>query len=99
MLKFPSSFFICMIVLSLTLHAQSARIFLDGVFSDWATILPLHSDPIGDPQGGDIDFQRLWAANDVNYLFIRIEVGYDVDPFAVLEPARKPILYNFSKQF
>lgn len=79
MLKFPSSFFICMMVLSLALHAQSARIFLDGVFSDWAAIPPLHSDPIGDPIGGDIDFQQLWAANDENYLFIRIEVGAEIN--------------------
>jgi hypothetical protein len=79
MLKFPGIIFTCILVMSLALHAQSARILLDGIFSDWTAIPPLHSDPIGDPLGGDIDFQRLWAANDENYLFIRIEVGAEIN--------------------
>lgn len=79
MLKFLNGFFTFIFILPFLVHAQSARIFLDGVFSDWAAIPPLHSDPIGDPQGGGIDFQRLWAANDENYLFIRIEVGAEIN--------------------
>jgi len=79
MLKFLNVFFTCIFILPFLIHAQSARIFLDGAFSDWSAIPPLHSDPIGDPIGGDIDFQRLWGTNDENYLFIRIEVGAEIN--------------------
>ncbi len=54
--------------------AQSARIFLDGEFSDWSALTAIHSDPPGDNNGG-VDFGKLWAANDAEMLYLRIELG------------------------
>ncbi len=59
--------------------AQSARIWMDGRFGDWQALTPVHTDPTGDQQTGSIDFRRLWIANDENYLFLRIEVGGEIN--------------------
>ena len=56
-------------------HAQAARIFLDGAFDDWATLNPAHADPAEDAPAGMVDFGRLWIANDEQFLFLRFELG------------------------
>lgn len=69
---------VCLILSLTTAQAESARIYLDGLFTDWETIDPIYSDPIGDQASGTLDFGRLWVANDERYLFISIEVGAEL---------------------
>ncbi len=56
-------------------YPQAARISVDGLFSDWDGLSPLHIDIFGDQNSGLLDFGRLWCANDERFLFLRIEVG------------------------
>lgn len=68
---------ICCFVLSWfasSLCAQSRHIFVDGRFDDWDNLAALHSDPLGDPNGGSLDFGRLWVTSDDDFLFLRVEV-------------------------
>ncbi|HDZ12949.1 MAG TPA: hypothetical protein ENH53_12150, partial [Bacteroidetes bacterium] len=59
--------------------AQAHRIIIDGQFSDWQTLSPIYTDSKNDQQSGTIDFGRLWVANDSRYLFLRIEVGAEIN--------------------
>ncbi len=58
--------------------AQPGRIFLDGEFSDWAALTSIHSDPPGDSNSG-VDFGKLWAANDAEMFYLRIELGAELN--------------------
>jgi hypothetical protein len=60
-------------------YAQATRIIVDGVFSDWNNLSPLYADPCGDQHSGSIDFGRLWIANDERFLFLRVEVGAEIN--------------------
>lgn len=80
--KIPSAGLV-VTALTLILHpvptfSQAARIFMDGDLSDWQNLIPLYSDSIGDQVSGDIDFGRLWVANDERFLFLHIEVGTEI---------------------
>ena len=59
--------------------SESARIFTDGVFTDWDSLSPVYSDPSGDGSSGDIDFGRLWIDNDENRLHMCLEVGSEIN--------------------
>lgn len=63
----------------LCLQAQSNRIILDEDFSDWANVPLIGNDPSGDQGSGLVDFGRLWVANDDDFLFLRIEVGAEIN--------------------
>lgn len=65
-------------VFSLCLSGQSARILMEGEFDDWSALTPAYVDASGDQLSGNLDFRRLWIANDENYLFIRIEVSEEI---------------------
>jgi endonuclease/exonuclease/phosphatase family metal-dependent hydrolase len=58
---------------------QARPIFLDGRFSDWQDLQPIYEDPVGDNGGQVIDLGRIWAANDDRFLFLRIEVGGEIN--------------------
>ncbi len=68
-----------LLLLPVTAFSQAARIFIDGDFSDWQNLIPIYTDPIGDQVSGDIDFGQLWIANDERFLFLRIEVGAEIN--------------------
>jgi endonuclease/exonuclease/phosphatase family metal-dependent hydrolase len=76
-------------LLPLSVSAESSRIYLDGQFEDWDDIPPLYEDVIGDQQAGDLDFARLWAANDENYFFLSFEVGVEI----ILQESNQVRLY------
>jgi hypothetical protein len=59
--------------------AESARILVDGLFEDWDALTPVYNDPAGDQASGDVDFGRLWIANDENWLHFSLEVGSEVN--------------------
>ncbi len=56
------------------LRPQAARIGMDGYFDDWKNLSPLYTDPAGDAGADQIDLDRLWVANDENYLFLRFSM-------------------------
>lgn len=55
-----------------------ANITVDGDFTDWSGITPLVTDAssTGDP----IDFTEIYAANDNDYLYLRVVYGSAVNP-------------------
>ncbi|MFB6248566.1 MAG: endonuclease/exonuclease/phosphatase family protein [Salinibacter sp.] len=52
--------------------AQRARIYLDGIETDWNDVAVRHSD-VGD--GGGLGLERLWVAHSGDRLFLRIELS------------------------
>jgi len=60
-------------------HAAAERIFVDGRFSDWAKVTPLHVDPADDVATDSIDLGRLWVGHDRRFLFLRIDVGTEIN--------------------
>ena len=70
-------------------QAQAARIFLDGDFGEWFNLDPAHTDASGDTQAGSIDFERLWIANDQQFLFLRFELGVET----LIQEANEIVLY------
>lgn len=75
---------IAAVLLVLLLHlsparSQVARIFVDGFFSDWHNLKPLYTDASEDQASGGVDFGGLWGANDERFLFLRIDVGAEIN--------------------
>ena len=73
------SIIIITLFIPLLAQAQSKRILLDEDFSDWENIDVSYTDPTGDQTSGSIDFGKLWIGNDDAYLFMRIEVGAEIN--------------------
>jgi len=73
------TFLITLIIFPVLIFAQPPQIFMDGQFEDWQSLFPLYSDPLGDQQSGNLDFGRLWVTNDADYLYLRIEVGGEIN--------------------
>ncbi|MCK4654641.1 MAG: T9SS type A sorting domain-containing protein [Candidatus Cloacimonetes bacterium] len=61
------------------LRGQSARIWMEGKFTDWDSLSTLYSDTIGDQATGDLDFGELKIANDERFLFLYIEIGEELN--------------------
>lgn len=59
--------------------SQGHRIWVDGDVSDWQIVKPLYTDPINDQVSGTLDFHRLWVTHDEKFLFLRIEVGAEIN--------------------
>ncbi len=59
--------------------ATPRLISIDGVFGDWQNVEPAYADPMGDGDDSALDFGRLWIADDDRFLFLRVELGADVD--------------------
>ena len=74
--KFPILFLV--LIFPLAAFSQT-RIIMDGEFSDWDSLFPVHQDPSGDMNNGAIDFGKIWMSNDDEYLFIRIELGDEIN--------------------
>ncbi len=74
-------FFVILLLFSHLLQADrpSARIWLDGNFSDWDAIPPLYDDESGDQQSGSIDFGLLKVANDERFVYFYIEIGDELN--------------------
>ncbi len=62
-----------------TVSGGAARIFIDGLFGDWDGVPPVCSDAAGDGSSGDVDFGRLWVANDEDRLYMSLEVGGEIN--------------------
>lgn len=59
-------------------RAASLPVVLDGEFDDWSGATLIGTDALGDGGGSGVDFQRIWAANDGEYLYLRFETGAEV---------------------
>lgn len=54
-----------------------AAIQVDGADPDWSEVPVRHTDPTGD--GDALDFERLWMAHDSERLYLRLEVGAEIN--------------------
>jgi endonuclease/exonuclease/phosphatase family metal-dependent hydrolase len=57
--------------------ATQFAVTIDGVFADWADVAVAYTDASGDGSGAD--FGRIWIADDDRFLFLRLEVGAELD--------------------
>lgn len=67
------------VLLTTILQAQSNRILLDENYSDWQDVPVAYSDPSGDNGSSSIDFGDLWIGNDDAFLFLRLEMGDEIN--------------------
>ena len=58
---------------------KEERIVIDGEFLDWDHTTLVDTDPAGDQISGDIDFGRMWASYDQQYVFFSLEVGAEIN--------------------
>ena len=79
MVRYLLTLIVVLLVASGPAPGESARIFVDGLFEDWDAITPVYNDPAADQTSGDVDFGRLWIANDENWLHFSLEVGSEVN--------------------
>lgn len=56
-----------------SLSAQ--EIIIDGDFRDWDAVDVAFTDDANDGQNNGIDLQKIWIADDEDYLFIRFQTG------------------------
>ena len=63
---------------ALLVNAQT-RILIDEDFSDWQNIAIAATDQFGDAGNSNIDFGKLWIDNDNDFVFIRFEVGTEIN--------------------
>lgn len=59
--------------------SHAARIFVDGSFAEWKRLAPVYADPTGDAPAGAPDLGRIWMAHDDQFLFLRVEVGKEIN--------------------
>lgn len=77
--------FACVVLISLllvkpvSLFSEAKRIYVDGIFNEWDELEPIYTDVSGDQLQGDVDFGKLWVANDDRYLFLCIQVGTEIN--------------------
>ncbi|RMG83825.1 MAG: T9SS C-terminal target domain-containing protein [Bacteroidetes bacterium] len=62
-------------MMCLGVWGQSARIIVEGTFSDWENVPVAYADAAGDDGWSGVDFGRLWMANDEGWFFLRLEIG------------------------
>ena len=60
------------------LSAQVSEILIDGEFSDWQSLNPIHLDVLGDGRD-NTDFRALFISNDPDYLFLHFDVGRTIN--------------------
>jgi len=68
---------LCLLLFSSNCFAQN--ILLDENYSDWDNGMLIYEDAPGDGQSNGIDIQRVWAANDQTYFYLRFELGKEIN--------------------
>ncbi len=59
--------------------ADVAPINMNGPLDDWDTVSVAYLDPAGDGGASGVDLGRLWIADDDDFLFLRFELGTEID--------------------
>ncbi len=73
-------FFVLVALIPCQVASQIERVVIDGKFNDWGQLTLVHTDrPGGGQTPDDIDFDRLWAAYDEDYVFLSFEVGTEIN--------------------
>ncbi|MFZ1728659.1 MAG: endonuclease/exonuclease/phosphatase family protein [Bacteroidota bacterium] len=70
--------FFLIVLYGLSASAMAQRVAIDGRFADWDSLAVLASDPIGDAGIGGVDFTRLQADNDGEWLYLSFDTGSDL---------------------
>ena len=68
-----------MLLIPAMLHSQSGRILMDGEFSDWDEVSYLYMDSVGDVAAGGVDFGGLKMLNDETFLYLYIELNFEIN--------------------
>jgi len=79
MVRYAITLIAALLIASGPASGESARILIDGLFEDWDAIAPVYWDSTADQSSGELDFGRLWIANDENWLHLSLEVGSEVN--------------------
>ncbi|MEE9294909.1 MAG: hypothetical protein V3W34_08120 [Phycisphaerae bacterium] len=59
--------------------AEQVAVVIDGTSDDWDGVSPAYSDTAGDGGGNGVDLGRMWVADDNRFLFLRVELGVEMD--------------------
>ena len=59
--------------------AQISQVHVDGLFQDWNGKTPVYQDSLNDQVNGNIDFGRVWADYDSLFIYLRFEVGSEIN--------------------
>lgn len=66
-------------LIAFSISAQMPRILIEGEFNDWEDVPVIYDDAPGDEGSSNIDFGKLWITNDDDFLFLRLEVGKEMN--------------------
>ena len=66
-------------VLMQAARAEQVAVLIDGTYEDWNSVSPAYTDAGGDGGVNGVDFGRMWLADDNRFLFVRIELGTEMD--------------------
>ena len=58
---------------------QSQTMLIDEDFSDWNSTQLRHTDILNDGIPGSLDFHRLWITDDTENIYLRIELGLEIE--------------------
>lgn len=68
-----------MLLIPAMILSQSGRILMDGEFSDWDEVSYLYEDSVGDVTAGGVDFGGLKILNDETFLYLYIELNFEIN--------------------
>ncbi|MEM7372693.1 MAG: endonuclease/exonuclease/phosphatase family protein [Bacteroidota bacterium] len=71
-------FFLFFLLLTMQIGIAQPEILIDGTFDDW-TSAPVFIDTQGDAGSSQIDFANLWVHDDLDFLYLNIEVGEEIN--------------------
>lgn len=65
-----------------------ARMIIEGEYEDWSAVPVAFGDTTGDQGGSVADFDRVWIANDDDYIYVRFEIGTLTNLQTIVTPLR-----------
>ena len=70
---------IFIILLSVMVNMSAQTMLIDEDFSDWSPDKLLYEDVTGDGANNSLDFHRVWMADDEKNIYLRIELGREIE--------------------
>lgn len=58
---------------------SAQNILLDEEYTDWTSEMLIYQDTEGDGQPNGIDIKNVWMSNDQSYIYLRFEVGNEIN--------------------
>jgi endonuclease/exonuclease/phosphatase family metal-dependent hydrolase len=76
-MKYKLTFLFIQLALPICLMGQT--MLIDEDFSDWTSDQIVQEDAMGDGLNNSLDFHRIWMADDEENLYLRIELGREIE--------------------